>query len=61
MKLSDIKAGDTIIIDGGFTCAPAGPVQVYNHMGDLCFACSSGHHNLDGQENENGELIGISK
>ncbi len=61
VKLADLKAGDTIEIDGGFNCAAAGPVGV--HIGDdgeLYFDCRAGRHYLAGQEDEPGEaLVGV--
>jgi len=45
MKLSDLKAGDVVSVDGSQ---------------NLYVSCSHGSHLLDGQEDENGELVGIS-
>lgn len=62
MKLSDLKSGDTIVVDGGFPCMSDGPktVHVTNNK-DFYVICRDGRHFLSGQEDENGELIGISK
>jgi hypothetical protein len=69
MQLSDIKAGDAIQLDAGFTCRAAGPVEVKAAAdGKLYFDCAgpdadAGHghkHFLDGQEDDSGELVGIS-
>lgn len=64
MKLSDIKEGQVINLDAGFTCAKKGPVVVEkDDKGRLYFPCDQGHHLLDGQvdHDNNGELIGITK
>ncbi|MGF6434306.1 hypothetical protein [Bradyrhizobium elkanii] len=61
MKLSDIKAGDTIYTDAGFTCTPAGKHVVKSDNGDLYIECDHGKHFLSGQEDEQGsDLVGIS-
>lgn len=60
MKLSDLKAGDTIIADDGFTCMHAGPKRVQSDDAGLYVKCREGRHYLDGQENEAGELVGLS-
>lgn len=70
MKLSDLKAGETVIIDGGFPCMPAGPAIVQeDEAGHLYIYCNGGNptaqlaerHYLDSQEDEpNGDLVGIS-
>ncbi len=61
MKLSDLKAGDKIKADGGFTCVKEGNHKVKSKKnGDLYIKCSEGKHLLDGQVGEDGELIGIS-
>ena len=61
MKLIDLRASDRVFVDGGFTCMDAGEKSVYacNEDGDLYVHCSHGHHSLQGQENENGDLVGI--
>ncbi len=60
MKLDDLKAGDTITLDGGFTCIPAGLVVVEEDKDGKFFKCHEGKHYLDGQEDEAGHLVGIS-
>ncbi len=60
MKLTDITPGQTVTLDAGFTCHKAGPVGVKSDDLGLYFECTAGHHYLDGQEDEAGELIGIS-
>ena len=61
MKLSDLKAGDIVTIDSGFTCMKAGNHLVHSDVhGQLFLKCDDGRHYLDGQEDfDTGELIGI--
>lgn len=58
--LNDLKPGDVIKIDGGFTCAGEGYRVVKKDSHGLYFQCRDGQHYLDGQENEDGSLVGIS-
>lgn len=62
MKLSDLKAGDIVLTDDGFTCLAEGEHRVEaDEDGDLYIPCSDGKHFLSGQEDdETGELVGIS-
>lgn len=62
MKLEDAKAGMTVYLDGGFTCAKAGPCTVHaTNSGALYFCCDQGEHLLEGQmDEETGELVGIN-
>lgn len=62
MFLSELKAGDTIETDDGFTCLPEGSHAVEkDEGGDLYIKCKDGKHLLEGQEDdETGELVGIS-
>ena len=63
MKLSDLKAGDRIIADEGFTCLPVGPHVVKDYNGELYVDCSCGKHMLDGQLDftDCETIIGFSK
>lgn len=63
MKLNDLKPGDTVILDDRFTCMAEGAhvVKAKDDTGLLFLDCEEGTHYLDGQENEDGELVGISK
>jgi hypothetical protein len=62
MKLSDLKPGDTVIADAGFTCMAAGPKIVESDDGrGLYVRCRRGRHYLDGQETDDDELVGLSR
>lgn len=58
-KLSDLKAGDTITLDNGFTCLDAGDHTVLIDDNGPCIPCSDGLHYLDGQEDMQGNLVGV--
>lgn len=61
MKLADIKAGDYVCTDGGFTCLKPGLYLVEKSSHGLYICCDCGEHYLDGQEDEEGsDLVGIS-
>lgn len=63
MKITDVKEGDKLIADAGFTCMKDGQVgEVFRtEGGDLAIPCADGSHTLDGQANDDGELIGLDK
>lgn len=63
-KLSELKDGDYIEIDGGFTCAKQGVYRLSasvrpNGKIDLYFPCDDIFHFLDGQADDGEHLIGI--
>lgn len=61
MKLSDLKVGDKIKGFKDFDCIPDKAVRtVRMRNGELGVVCKEGWHLLDGQEDENGELVGLS-
>ena len=62
-KLSEIKPGDKLIADGGFTCLDEDEVVevAKDEEGFLYVPCRDGQHHLDGQEGENGEVIGLRR
>lgn len=60
MKLSDIKAGHKISTDDRFTCLKPGLHVVEESKQGLYICCDHGEHYLDGQEDEDGELVGIT-
>lgn len=71
MRLQDVKEGDQVIADGGFTCLKDGAVlTVKTHptigaaLGpghQLYVECDAGGHFLDGQTDDDGEIIGFAK
>lgn len=63
LKLIDIKAGDTLVADGGFTCIAEGAVLEVKDNGDgfLYVPCRRKRHYLDGQTNLEGEVVGFSR
>lgn len=73
-KLADLKAGDKLKADAGFTCLCDGEVTtVESDEGGLFVRCSAGEgdygqpatalrdqrHYLDGQEGDDGECVGM--
>lgn len=62
MLLNELKAGDIIAIDDGFTCLSEGNHTVEkDESGELFIKCKDGKHFLEGQEDdETGELVGIA-
>ena len=62
IKLSDLKPGDIIIADGGFTCMHSGPKTVQIDELGLYVSCfdNGERHYLDGQVSSNGELVGFT-
>jgi len=61
VKLDDLKPGDVITLDSGFTCHEAGNAQVESDTDGAYFICANGRHYLDGQEGADGYLVGITK
>ena len=60
MKLSEVKPGDVLIADGGFTCIELGATLVVGD--DLSVPCAHGKHFLDGQVDfDDGDtLVGLT-
>lgn len=58
VKLSELRVGDIITLDDGFSCLDAGNYKVLWDNG-FYVPCNHGKHYLDGQENEQGILVGI--
>lgn len=60
VKLADVKVGDKLIADDGFTCIPVGAVKTVQLGPEgLYIPCSQGEHYLDGQCCEHGILVGL--
>lgn len=62
LKYAEITEGQKLAADSGFTCLDDGHLCTVEHDPEraLFVACAEGRHFLDGQEGENGELIGFS-
>lgn len=60
-KLSNLKAGDTVITDGSFTCLAEGVMCcVFGEGSERHLLCADGEHLLDGHLAEDGDtLIGF--
>lgn len=61
--LKDVKEGDTLITDGGFTCMEEGEEKIVkNDNGVLCIDCDSGGHAIHGQsDSSDTPLVGLKK
>lgn len=63
-KLSEVREGDVLIADGGFTCVDAGAELIVKATknGELYVDCRSDQHALTGQLGDDGEtLVGLTK
>jgi len=62
-KLSDVKAGDKLIADSGFTCIGANEIVTVqaDDDGHLFVPCDHGRHHLDGQADDGETLVGLFK
>lgn len=64
MKLSEIKPGDILTADGGFTCLKEGETRIVKtdtKTGELYIQCSATRHYLDGQVDDQDNIVGLSK
>ncbi|ADJ22995.1 hypothetical protein Hden_1182 [Hyphomicrobium denitrificans ATCC 51888] len=60
MHISQVKPGDTLIADDGFSCLdPDQRVTVHSDDCGLFVPCRCGQHYLDGQLNAVGDLVGL--
>ncbi len=58
MKIDEIKAGDLLVADGGFTCIREGvTVAVFEDGNGKFVHCADGHHYL----NDRGECVGFTR
>jgi hypothetical protein len=62
-KLIDLKEGDKLVADGGFTCLNEGQIVEVKKdaAGELYVPCRSGRHALDGQTDDGETLVGLEK
>lgn len=67
-KIDDLKAGDRLVADGGFTCIRAGCLCTVKWDGDTAYRdksresglyveCDDGRHYLAGQVDDDGGLV----
>jgi len=58
-KLSELRAGDTVELDGGFDCHTAGVTILHEDSQGLFFGCGEGTHRIDGQADNGEHCVGI--
>lgn len=59
-KLSELKAGDTVEVDGDFTCLkPWTKHMIATDDGGMFIPCSDGKHHLSNQADDGVHCIGI--
>lgn len=62
VKSKDVRVGDELLADGGFTCISEGVVLMVDSDADGLFVvCSEGKHYLEGQECAGGFLVGLRR
>lgn len=62
MKLDELKTGDRIKGFKGFGCIPDGAIRIVRTCDSGLFVrCREGIHLLDGQEGDDGHLIGLDR
>ena len=60
MKLEEVKVGDKLVADSGFSCIDEGSVlTVMQALGEKYVSCRFGNHYLVAECN--GDLVGFSK
>lgn len=58
-NIKEIKAGDIVEADAGFTCLSQGRHLVQSSDSGLFISCSNGKHFIDGQVDDDGTVIGL--
>lgn len=62
LRLEDVKEGDVLVADGGFTCLKEGErCEVRKDEVGLYVLCQGGKHYLEGQTDDGVTLIGFTK
>lgn len=63
IKLAELKIGDTLIADSGFTCLSKNErCRVHKDAeGDLYVKCKMGVHYLEGQLDKDDNLVGFRR
>lgn len=60
MNINDLKVGDKVVTDAGFTCLDADVVcEVQEDEDGLFIECAEGKHHLHGQAGSDGEIVGL--
>lgn len=60
VRMSQVRGGDTVTVDGGFTCMPAhSKHEVREDSSGLFVFCEEGKHFLDGQADDGEHIIGF--
>ena len=60
IPMDEVKVGDVLVADGGFTCIKEGEhVVVDSDEHGLFVPCSFGKHHLDGQRDTDKNYIGF--
>jgi len=60
VKFEELKPGLEILVDGGFTCMNPGKYRVKVGKKGFYLRCVEGKHYLDGQLDDNYNLVGIN-
>ena len=58
-KLSELKPGDTVTVDGDFTCIEPWSQREVHYDNGLYISCTYGHHYLNGHHDDDGYLVGV--
>jgi len=58
-KLSQLRAGEQVLLDKGFTCNCGGLTTIYEDTKGLYFNCDDGHHYLSGQADDGEHCVGV--
>jgi hypothetical protein len=58
-ELSELRPGDVVQVDGGFSCIKDGEKRTVNDDGELWIACKDGRHYLSGQVDDGTACIGV--
>lgn len=62
IKMSDLTVGTVLFPDADFTCLPANVAVTVEADDDGFFVkCADGKHYLDGQEDDHGNCLGLSR
>lgn len=58
-KLSEVKEGQQIELDDGFTCARPGPSELILGKHGLYFLCNECEHYISGQADDGEHCVGV--